>query len=132
MPADAGQYEHSSIVSTVIHKLFKPKEGFPEPDFLTKRDAWAATFEDVFSLDTPRDDCPTSLPDVPSHRRLYSETLPPQDGNMPLSDLQLDILAICAGASGDSSSSLRNRFDGWNELRGAQFCEEAMKIALSD
>lgn len=52
-PTPDSQFEHSSIPATV-KKLFKLKS-----NFLTKRDAWAGTFENYFKLrQTPRDDCP--------------------------------------------------------------------------
>ncbi len=51
-PTATSQYEHSSIPATV-KKLFN----LPGP-FLTARDAWAGTFESVFSLSSPRTDCP--------------------------------------------------------------------------
>lgn len=52
-PTPYSQYEHSSIPATV-KKLFNLKS-----NFLTKRDAWAGTFEKYFHIrDTPRDDCP--------------------------------------------------------------------------
>lgn len=52
-PTPSSQFEHSSIPATV-KKLFNLKT-----NFLTKRDAWAGTFEKYFSLrKTPRDDCP--------------------------------------------------------------------------
>ena len=52
-PTESSQYEHSSIPATV-KKLFNL-----ESNFLTKRDAWAGTFENYFYIrDTPRDDCP--------------------------------------------------------------------------
>lgn len=52
-PTPYSQYEHSSIPATV-KKLFNLKS-----NFLTKRDAWAGTFEKYFYIrDTPRDDCP--------------------------------------------------------------------------
>jgi len=52
-PTPYSQYEHSSIPATV-KKLFNLKS-----NFLTKRDAWAGTFEKYFHFrDTPRDDCP--------------------------------------------------------------------------
>lgn len=53
-PSPTSQFEHSSIPATV-KKLFNLSS-----DFLTKRDSWAATFEDLFTLrDTPRTDCPS-------------------------------------------------------------------------
>ncbi|KAL6967663.1 NPC intracellular cholesterol transporter 1, variant 2 [Sarracenia purpurea var. burkii] len=55
-PTPDSQFEHSSIPATV-KKLFNLKS-----NFLTKRDAWAGTFENYFSLrQTPRNDCPGLL-----------------------------------------------------------------------
>uniref|UniRef100_A0A2P2IPR4 Phospholipase family protein n=1 Tax=Rhizophora mucronata TaxID=61149 RepID=A0A2P2IPR4_RHIMU len=52
-PMTSSQFEHSSIPATV-KKLFDLNS-----NFLTKRDAWAGTFEKYFYLrDSPRDDCP--------------------------------------------------------------------------
>lgn len=48
----------SSIPATV-------KEVFGLPRFLTKRDAWAAPFTELLTLDSPRQDCPMTLPDPP-------------------------------------------------------------------
>ena len=45
------EFEHSSIPATV-KKLFNLRS------FLTKRDAWAGTFDCVLTRDTPRTDCP--------------------------------------------------------------------------
>lgn len=50
-------FEHSSVPAT-IKKIFGLK------NFLTKRDEWAATFEDVASLDNPRSDCVEKLPEI--------------------------------------------------------------------
>jgi phospholipase C len=50
-PEPTSQYEHSSIPATV-------KKIFDLPEFLTKRDAWAGTFESVLTRATPRTDCP--------------------------------------------------------------------------
>jgi phospholipase C len=52
-PADTSEFEHSSIPAT-LKKIFNLSS-----DFLTKRDAWAGTFEHIFTeLDEPRTDCP--------------------------------------------------------------------------
>lgn len=52
-PQETSQYEHSSIPATV-KKLFNLHS-----NFLTKRDAWAGTFENYFKIrKTPRTDCP--------------------------------------------------------------------------
>lgn len=50
-PSPTSEYEHSSIPATV-KKIFNLK------DFLTKRDAWAGTFEGVINRTSPRIDCP--------------------------------------------------------------------------
>lgn len=50
-PEPTSQFEHSSIPATV-KKIFNLKE------FLTKRDAWAGTFEGVLTRNSPRTDCP--------------------------------------------------------------------------
>ena len=50
-PQSTSQYEHSSVPATV-------KKIFNLPEFLTKRDAWAGTFEGLITRTTPRTDCP--------------------------------------------------------------------------
>jgi phospholipase C len=139
MPAGGPQYEHSSLAATIVHKLFTPKESKPVPAFLTKRDAWAATFETVFSENQARTDCPSTLPDVPSHRRLYPTTLPPLEdlGKGPLSDLQVELVAICSGlvdaVKGSDSDSERvdlSNLGEWTEQRGGQYCRDAAEAFL--
>ncbi|CAN0913690.1 Non-specific phospholipase C4 [Linum grandiflorum] len=50
-PYPTSEFEHSSIPATV-------KKIFNLNNFLTKRDAWAGTFDGVLTLTTPRTDCP--------------------------------------------------------------------------
>ncbi|KAK4488592.1 hypothetical protein RD792_004358 [Penstemon davidsonii] len=50
-PYPTSEFEHSSIPATV-KKIFNLKE------FLTKRDAWAGTFDCVLNRTSPRTDCP--------------------------------------------------------------------------
>ena len=74
------QFELTSIIKT-MREMF----GLGEP--LSKRDAWAASFADQF-LDTPRTDCPMTLPDAPE---------PEEDDHLreaaqPLNHLQQDIV----------------------------------------
>jgi hypothetical protein len=55
-PTPTSQYEHSSIPATVKKHFDLPQ------DFLTKRDAWAGTFESVVQTRTePRTDCPGTV-----------------------------------------------------------------------
>ena len=56
------------LVGVRVRRKTFPQLGGP----LTYRDAWAATFEHVLSLDTPRQDCPSTLPVV----------LPPPPGEL--------------------------------------------------
>jgi phospholipase C len=54
-PMSNSEYEHSSVAATLKKIL-----GFP--NFLTNRDAWAGTFENIFlNLSSPRTDCPVTL-----------------------------------------------------------------------
>lgn len=50
-PEPTSQFEHSSIPAT-LKKIFNLKE------FLTKRDAWAGTFDAAINRTSPRTDCP--------------------------------------------------------------------------
>ena len=123
----AGQYEHSSLVSTVVHKMFQPAEGHAAPSYLTKRDAWAATFEWIFDLlPEARTDCPTTTPTPGVHRELFPDTLPKLDGKGALSDLQKELMAIAAGATEDEEFWKINLAQ-WDEARGAAYIEERLK-----
>lgn len=54
----APQWDHTSMLATA-------KTLFGLPDFLTKRDAWAGSFEELL-LDTPRTDAPLRMPTPPN------------------------------------------------------------------
>ncbi|KAJ3102991.1 hypothetical protein HDU97_010429 [Phlyctochytrium planicorne] len=59
-PTPSSEFEHSSVSGTL-------KNIFGLPNFLTKRDAWAGTFDFLFDeVQAARTDCPWSLPDAPS------------------------------------------------------------------
>ncbi|XP_059450705.1 non-specific phospholipase C1 [Corylus avellana] len=90
-PTPYSQYEHSSIPATV-KKLFNL-----ESNFLTKRDAWAGTFEKYFRLrDTPRDDCPVTLPEV---KRSLRPRGPKED--LRLSEFQVELIQLASQLNGD-------------------------------
>lgn len=57
-PTPTSQYDLTSGLATAKN-LFNLKS------FLTKRDAWAGTFESLLTLDEPRTDCPLHLPEGP-------------------------------------------------------------------
>ncbi|KAK9159051.1 hypothetical protein Scep_005625 [Stephania cephalantha] len=90
-PTPYSQFEHSSIPATV-KKLFNL-----DSNFLTKRDAWAGTFEKYFHLrDTPRDDCPEKLPEVTQPLRPWG---PKED--ISLSEFQVELIQLASQLNGD-------------------------------
>lgn len=92
-PDASSEYELTSIMATTRKLL-----GMNTPP-LSRRDAWAATFEHALSLDAPRADCPLHLPDAPA-----PATAPISDeGQRPLNDLQRHISAVHNHLSGRSS-----------------------------
>lgn len=87
-PHPSSEYELTSIISTA-RKLLRPLNSLPA---LTNRDAWAATFEHLFSeLDSPRTDCPRTLPDPPLTAATPQQTIA-REGPKPLNGLQSRIL----------------------------------------
>lgn len=89
-PYPSSEFEHSSIPATV-KKIFNLKA-----DFLTKRDAWAGTFEGILQLrETPRTDCPVTLPE-PSKLR-------PGEANEDarLNEFQSELVQLAAQLNGD-------------------------------
>lgn len=83
------QFEHSSIHAT-LKKLFNLDS------FLTRRDAWAGTFEYLFSK-TIRTDTPLTLPPVPEHFKVEKEI---PEHLQPLNGLQEELLVIAEAAAG--------------------------------
>ena len=57
-PTAHSEYEHSSIPATLA-KIFGT-------GLMTRRGAWASTFEHAWSLAEPRKDCPEILPPIPT------------------------------------------------------------------
>uniref|UniRef100_A0A0A8XQH9 Non-specific phospholipase C6 n=1 Tax=Arundo donax TaxID=35708 RepID=A0A0A8XQH9_ARUDO len=89
-PTDTSEFEHSSIPAT-LKKIFNLSS-----DFLTKRDAWAGTFEHIFTeLDQPRTDCPETLPEVPFERPS------PSKEHGWLSDFQRELVELASFLNGD-------------------------------
>ncbi|CAL4957575.1 unnamed protein product [Urochloa decumbens] len=89
-PTETSEFEHSSIPAT-IKKIFNLSS-----DFLTKRDAWAGTFEHIFTeLEQPRTDCPETLPEVP-----FERPTPPKENGW-LSDFQRELVELASFLNGD-------------------------------
>ncbi|KAJ7521264.1 hypothetical protein O6H91_19G044300 [Diphasiastrum complanatum] len=90
-PTPSSQYEHSSIPATV-KKIFELNS-----DFLTKRDAWAGTFESILQTrSSPRTDCPEELPSPP-----WSLRHAPQNENAKLTEFQEELVQLAAQLNGD-------------------------------
>ncbi|BFG21244.1 hypothetical protein CerSpe_075180 [Prunus speciosa] len=87
-PYPSSEFEHSSIPATV-KKIFNLKE------FLTKRDAWAGTFEGVLSRTSPRTDCPVTLGEPVKLRETASKE------GAKLSDFQEELVQLAAALNGD-------------------------------
>ncbi|KAK6924684.1 Phosphoesterase [Dillenia turbinata] len=89
-PTPNSEYEHSSIPAT-IKKMFNLSS-----NFLTHRDAWAGTFEQVVSeLTSPRTDCPEVLPDVVPLRKTEANE------EAALSEFQSEVVQLAAVLNGD-------------------------------
>lgn len=91
VPTPTSEYEHSSIPATVrkIFNLTSPP--------LTKREAWAGTFDKLFTtLTEPRTDCPEQLP-MPVKIR---EGEANEDAK--LSEWQQELVQLAAALKGDT------------------------------
>ncbi|GKV07481.1 hypothetical protein SLEP1_g19256 [Rubroshorea leprosula] len=92
-PFPSSEFEHSSIPATV-KKIFNLKE------FLTKRDAWAGTFESVVSRSSPRADCPVTLPEPVKMRDFDAKE------DSKLSDFQEELVQTAATLTGDHKKDI--------------------------
>ncbi|CAL9138443.1 unnamed protein product [Musa acuminata var. zebrina] len=120
-PYPASEFEHSSIPATV-KKLFNLKE------FLTKRDAWAGTFETVLTRTTPRTDCPETLPEPKKLRPTgASETA-------KLSEFQTELVQLGASLNGDYAKDIypRRLVENMTVAEGAQYVQDAFKTFLEE
>ncbi|OAY78386.1 Non-specific phospholipase C1 [Ananas comosus] len=78
--------------TATVKKLFNLNS-----NFLTKRDAWAGTFEKYFSVrKEPRTDCPEKLPEVVKSLRPYG---PKEDST--LSEFQVELIQLASQLNGD-------------------------------
>ncbi|XP_077212203.1 non-specific phospholipase C6 [Tasmannia lanceolata] len=89
-PTENSEFEHSSIPAT-IKKIFNLTS-----NFLTYRDAWAGTFEQVVGeLTSPRTDCPDVLPDAVPLRTTEANE------ERRLSEFQSEVVHLAAVLNGD-------------------------------
>jgi len=117
-PVNGTHYEHSSVVATVRKMLV------PDQPYLTKRDAWAQTFEWlVDTVDSPRTDCPTELPEAPLQRIQYG-ILPPRDqmGQFPVTELHKSFISMASALR--NGGLITESGQGMSEEQGAYFMKE--------
>nr|AGT17027.1 phosphoesterase [Saccharum hybrid cultivar R570] len=115
-PYPTSEFEHSSIPATV-KKLFNLRS------FLTKRDAWAGTFDCVLTRDTPRTDCPLTLPEPVKLRRTAVAE------HAPLSEFQEELVQLAAVFNGDHTkeSYPHKLVEGMTVAEAARYCVDAFK-----
>ncbi|KAJ9179817.1 hypothetical protein P3X46_008137 [Hevea brasiliensis] len=121
-PEPTSQYEHSSIAATV-KKLFNLKE------FLTKRDAWAGTFEGVLTRTSPRTDCPVTLPGPVKLRELPERVKLREFDEANLSEFQEELVQMAAVLNGDHKEEIypQNLVKGMKVSKAGMYVEEAFK-----
>ena len=102
---DHAVYDHSSICATL-------KKLFDLPDFLTKRDAGANTFDALLTRSAPRADAPTVLP------RLTDPALIPaaDPSEVPPTEMHSSLLALAESLGGEPDSAK----PPYSELEAAQ------------
>jgi phospholipase C len=89
-PTPTSEFEHSSVSAT-LKRMWNLTS-----DFLTKRDAWAGTFDFIIT-DQYRDDCPLTAPDLPDP----DPSLVTPHGI--IDELQRDFVWMSAGVNGDEN-----------------------------
>lgn len=97
-PVRGGFYfDHTSIHATM-------KRMFGLKSFLTKRDQYAGSFENLFEQrSSPRTDCPLKLPEVPDEVKVFKEI---PEHNQKLNSLQKSLILITEGALKISKSQV--------------------------
>ncbi|KAM0935439.1 putative phospholipase C [Dioscorea sansibarensis] len=119
-PYPNSEFEHSSIPATV-KKIFNLKS------FLTKRDAWAGTFETVLTRTTPRTDCPVTLPETEKMRKTDAAE------DAKLSDFQKEMVQLAATLNGDHTKAIypHKLVENMTVAQGAQYTTGALKVFLN-
>ncbi|KAL6654002.1 hypothetical protein ACP70R_007467 [Stipagrostis hirtigluma subsp. patula] len=123
-PEPTSQYEHSSIPATV-KKIFNLRE------FLTRRDAWAGTFESVLTRDTPRADCPEKLPEPVRLRSAEAEA----EEHRAISEFQAELVQLGAALNGDHATAAYESgelVEGMTVAAAAEYCRDAFGRFLQE
>ncbi|KAJ6823299.1 non-specific phospholipase C2 [Iris pallida] len=117
-PTPTSEYEHSSIPAT-MKKIF----GLQTP-FLTRRDAWAGTFEGIVQTRTePRTDCPVQLPTPVKIRKGEA------DEEAKMSEFQQELVQLASVLNGDNLlTNFQERVvKQMNVRQGTKYMENAVK-----
>ncbi|XP_009621181.1 non-specific phospholipase C4-like [Nicotiana tomentosiformis] len=120
-PYATSEFEHSSIPATV-------KKIFNLDEFLTKRDAWAGTFETVITRSTPRTDCPETLPEPVRMREAEAQE------EAKLTEFQAEMVQMSAVLCGDHmNKSYPNKLvEGMTVAKAADYVHNAFKKFLDE
>ncbi|XP_009757037.1 non-specific phospholipase C4-like [Nicotiana tabacum] len=120
-PYATSEFEHSSVPATV-------KKIFNLDEFLTKRDAWAGTFETVIARSTPRTDCPETLPDPVRMREAEAQE------DAKLTEFQAEMVQMSAVLCGDyMKKSYPNKLvEGMTVAKAADYVHNAFKKFLDE
>ena len=123
-PQDNSEFEATSVIATARRLL--GLEGAP----LTAREAWAAPFDSILSEASPRTDCPTQLPEAPSHRAVAGVPLAPFEllGTRPLNELQRTFVEVLSMANGAPVAP--NASASMTEEQGARFVASQVNALL--
>ncbi|CAI9103362.1 OLC1v1001827C1 [Oldenlandia corymbosa var. corymbosa] len=120
-PSSTSQFEHSSIPATV-------KKIFNLEGFLTKRDAWAATFDCVLTRNSPRTDCPVTLPEP---IKLVDREVGGDDEESKLSEFQAELVQLASILKGDhkreGSSHLHKLVENMVVREAAEYAGNALE-----
>ncbi|XP_010240877.1 PREDICTED: non-specific phospholipase C3-like [Nelumbo nucifera] len=118
-PYPSSEFEHSSIPATV-KKIFNLKE------FLTKRDAWAGTLDIVLTRESPRTDCPETLPNSVKLRSVSGNE------DAKLSEFQEELVQLAAALNGDHTKDIYpvKLVENMNAAAACNYVEDALKKFL--
>ncbi|KAL8055571.1 hypothetical protein ABFX02_04G065300 [Erythranthe guttata] len=117
-PTPTSEYEHSSVPATVrkIFNLSSPP--------LTKREAWAGTFEGIFGkLKQPRTDCPEQLPNPVRIRETEANE------EAQVTEFQQELLQLAAVLKGEDvlTSNLAKFGKDMTVREGKEYMESAVR-----
>ncbi|KAK6232645.1 hypothetical protein SCA6_002718 [Theobroma cacao] len=120
-PDPTSEFEHSSIAATV-KRIFNLKE------FLTKRDAWAGSFDIVVNRSSPRTDCPEKLPEPVRMRDTDAKE------TAKLSDFQEELVQAAAALNGDHLKDIYpfKLVENMTVSSGLKYVEDAFKKFYDD